>query len=131
MDRETVAKVMFWLCCATGFVLTGIGLRFLFVPLSAAAFFGIDNTAPGLAPHAVIALRDLWLGLLLIAFAVLRQWKAMSLWLGLGALVCFGDSAIAFVSSGQLLSVGFHVVSGFFLTWLCWETWQLADRTQD
>lgn len=128
MPHTTVIRIVFWLSIATGAVLFAIGLRFLILPEIAAGFFGIDQSTPGNAPHAAIALRDMWLGLLLIAFAVLQQWRAIALWLGFGAFVCFGDATIAMISSGRLLSVSFHVTSGFFLVCLAAITWRLNDN---
>ena len=106
--------ILFWLAIATGAVLSLIGVRFLLQPESAATFFGIDRRDPGFAPHAAIALRDLWLGLLVIVFAVLRDWRAVALWLVLATLVCFGDAGIAATSSGRWVSVAFHSGSGLF-----------------
>jgi len=123
-NRHT--KLVFWLAVATGLVLSIIGLRFLLQPESAANFFGIDRRSPGFAPHAAIALRDLWLGLLLIALAVLRDWRAVALWLGLATLVCFGDAAIAAVSSGRAVSIAFHGGSGLFCGILATLAWRLS-----
>ena len=95
-------------------VLVLIGVRFLLQPSPAATFFGIDRANPGYALHAAVALRDLWLGLLLVAFAALKDWRAVALWLSLGALVCFGDAMIAAGSSGRWVSVTFHIASGIF-----------------
>lgn len=119
-------KLVFWLAITTGVVLSLIGVRFLLQPESAASFFGIDRRNPGLAPHAAIALRDLWLGLLLVAFAVLRDWRAVALWLGLATLVCFGDAFIAGLSSGRPLSIAFHSGSGLFCGILATLAWRLS-----
>jgi len=128
MHRKTGphTKVVFWLAIATGVVLSLIGVRFLLQPESAASFFGIDPRNPGFAPHAAIALRDLWLGLLLVAFTVLRDWRAVALWLGLATLVCFGDAAIAASSSGRALSIAFHSGSGLFCGILAPLAWRLS-----
>ena len=127
-EKEQVAGVVFWLAIATGVVLTLIGVRFLVSPGPAAFFFGIDKQSPGFAPHAAIGLRDLWLGLLLVAFAVLRDWRAVALWLGLATLVCFGDSLIAATSSGRWWAVVFHAGSGVFCAVVGWTAWRLAGR---
>lgn len=128
--QTSISRTIFWFSIATGVVLCAIGLRFLIQPETAAGFFGIDRRTPGIAPHAAIALRDLWLGLILIAFTVLKDWRAIAIWLGLGALVCLGDAAIALVSSGRWVSVSFHVASGMFCTWLASAAWRLHDRSK-
>ncbi len=121
--------ILFWLAIATGAVLSLIGVRFLLQPESAATFFGIDRRDPGFAPHAAIALRDLWLGLLVIVFAVLRDWRAVALWLVLATLVCFGDAGIAATSSGRWVSVAFHSGSGLFCAGLAAFAWRQARRS--
>ena len=123
-----MGEVVFWLAIATGVVLSVIGVRFLITPEAAATFFGIDRRYPGFAPHAAIALRDLWLGLLVVAFAVLRDWRAVALWLGLATLVCFGDAIIAATSSGRWVSVAFHSGSGLFCAVLAATAWRLSRR---
>ena len=121
-----LTDVLFWLAIATGVVLSLIGIRFLLQPEPAANFFGIDRHDPGFAPHAAIALRDLWLGLLVIAFALLKDWRAVALWLGLATLVCFGDAIIAATSSGRWVSVAFHSGSGLFCAGLAALAWRSA-----
>jgi hypothetical protein len=121
--------VVFWLTLATGLVLFAIGVRFLLVPEAAASFFGIERRAPGFAAHYVIALRDLWLGALAIAFALLRDWRAVALWLATATLVCFGDAVIAAESSGRTLSVLFHAASGVFCAGLGAAAWSLHWRS--
>ncbi len=119
---------VFWLAIATGVVLSLIGVRFLITPEAAATFFGIDRRNPEFAPHAAIALRDLWLGLLVVVFAILRDWRAVALWLGLATLVCFGDAMIAATSSGRWVSVAFHSASGLFCAALAAAAWRLSRR---
>ncbi len=125
-EKDRARKPVLWLAIATGVMLGLIGVRFLVSPGPAAFFFGIDKNAPGFAPHAAIGLRDLWLGALLVVFAVLRDWRAVALWLGLAMLVCFSDSLIAATSSGRMWSVVFHVASGVFCGVLAWFAWRLA-----
>lgn len=110
----------------TGLTLTVIGIRFALVPTSAARFFGIDPNAPMPALHHVIALRDLWLGLLAIAFAALAEWRALALWLSFAVVVCFADAWIAATSSGKPLSVAFHVASGVFCAVLAGLSWKAS-----
>ncbi|MCL4767255.1 MAG: DUF4267 domain-containing protein [Hyphomicrobiaceae bacterium] len=125
---QRLVDAVFWLAIATGVVLSLIGIRFLLQPEPAATFFGIDRRDPGFAPHAAIALRDLWLGLLVVAFAMLRDWCAVALWLGMATLVCFGDALIAATSSGRWVSVAFHSGSGLFCGALASMAWRLARR---
>lgn len=126
--RERLGDIVFWLAIATGVVLSVIGVRFLIAPETAATFFGIDRRNPGFAPHAAIALRDLWLGLLVVIFAILRDWRAVALWLVLATLVCFGDALIAASSSGRWVSVAFHSASGLFCGALANAAWRLARQ---
>lgn len=101
-----------WLGLAGGVLLTLIGIRFLIVPRSAANTFGLAKEIVGYELHHMIGLRDMWLGLLAIALALLREWRALMWWFALGALVCFADAGIAATSSGKAANVAFHVVSG-------------------
>lgn len=111
------------LAMAAGLALLVIGIRFLVVPERAAAFFGIGRLPGPHDLHYVIALRDLWLALLLIALALMEEWRALAVALALGALVCFGDSAIVAGSSGRALAIAFHVGSGVFCALLAWACW--------
>jgi hypothetical protein len=122
------SRVTRLLALATGAVLALIGVRFLLQPEVAATFFGIDRRAPGFALHYAIALRDLWLGALLIVFAALKDWRAVALWLGFGALICFGDALIATLSGGRWISIAFHTASGLFCGGLALAAWQQKDR---
>ena len=62
--------------------------------------------------YYIIGLRNLWLGLLAVAFAALRQWRALALWFAMGTIVCFADAAIAASSTGKLPQVAFHIGCG-------------------
>ena len=99
-------------CLLGGALLTLIGIRYFLSPEGAARTFGISATPTGHEFHYIIALRNVWLGLLAVAFAVLRDWRALTLWFGLGAIVCFADAAIAASSTGRVPQVAFHVGSG-------------------
>lgn len=113
------------LAIAAGVALALIGVRFGLVSRSAARFFGID-TPPG-APahlHYVIALRDVWLGLIIVALALWRDWRGLALWLGLGAVVCFADALIIAHATAWIGSILFHVASGIYCATLgvaCWR----------
>lgn len=112
------------LAIATGIVLGVIGVRFGLVPRSAARFFGLDTPASPAHMHYVVSVRDLWLAALVIALAVLREWRALALWLGLAALACFADALIVTDAAGQARAILFHVASGLFclgLTVACWR----------
>lgn len=114
---------------ATGVVLLAIGIRFLVVPERAGQFFGLGRPGGPYDLHYVIALRDLWLALLLIGLAVLEEWRALALSLALGALVCFGDGLIVASSSGRAGPLMFHTASGVFcavLAGLCWRRCSVA-----
>ncbi len=121
------------LAIAAGIALLVIGARFLTVPHQAARFFGI-GPAPGLAVfdlHYVIGLRDLWLAGLLIGLALLREWRALAMCLGLGAAVCLGDAMIVAGSSGRGSAVAFHLASGMYcgaLALACWRRHKVVDE---
>ena len=125
-----------WLAGLAGALLAIIGIRFLIVPDRAAVTFGLLARPNGFQLHNVVALRDLWLGLLAIALAWFGEWRALALWFGLGALVCFGDAGIVVAAAdkpllwvllphyGKPLEVLFHMGSGVFcgvLAALCWR----------
>ena len=99
-------------CLLGGALLTLIGIRYFLTPEGAARTFGISATPTGYEFHYIIGLRNVWLGLLAIAFAVLRDWRALTLWFGLGAIVCFADAAIAASSTGRVPQVAFHAGCG-------------------
>lgn len=113
------------LAIAAGLALALIGVRFGLVPRSAARFFGID--APPAAPahlHYVIALRDIWLGLIIVVLALWRDWRGLALWLALGALVCFADAFVVAHATGWIGSILFHIASGTYCATLgiaCWR----------
>lgn len=118
------------LTIAAGLALTIIGLRFLIVPEQAARFFGLADPPALFDLHRVIALRDLWLGLLLMALALLREWRALAAALGLGAAVCIGDALIVFQSSARPAALAFHLASGVYCAAVAAACWRLspADR---
>ena len=113
-----------WLAVFAGALLCLIGVRFLLVPRAAANTFGLAREIANYELHRIVGLRDLWLGGLAVTFALLRAWRALALWLLLGAGVCFADAAIAGTSSGKPLAVAFHAGSGVFCLWLGVAAWQ-------
>jgi hypothetical protein len=100
------------ICLLGGLLLTVIGMRFLLAPESAARTFGVTTPPAGHEMHYMVGLRDVWLGLLAVALAALHQWRAVMIWSGMGAVVCFADAGIAGMSSGKLPQVAFHFGSG-------------------
>jgi hypothetical protein len=99
-------------CALGGVLLAAIGLRYLLASRSAALAFGVVDPPRGYELHYVIGLRNVWLGLLAIGLTLLRQWRALVLWLALATVVCFGDAAIAAASSGKSGPIAFHLVCG-------------------
>lgn len=114
------------LAIAAGVALLAIGIRFLAVPHQAARFFGLSNPPGPFELHHIVALRDLWLALMLIGLAILREWRALGLCLGLGAMVCAGDAAIVMASSARPSAVAFHLASGLYCAVLAWAAWRRA-----
>ncbi len=103
-----------WLAGLIGSVLTLIGIRFLVVPHGASFTFGLgavpaNDTYP---LHAVIGFRDIWLGLLAVALAVLREWRALALWLAGATLVCLADAVLVVSYGGPVAAIVFHLLSG-------------------
>lgn len=108
-----------------GALLLLIGIRFLVVPESAGKTFGLTPAMTGSEMHYVIGLRDVWLGALAVAFALLAEWRALALWLLFAVLVCWGDAAIIATSGGPPIAVAFHVGSGVFCLALGFAAWRL------
>ena len=113
---ETTGKHrhLVWLGVCAGLLLAVIGVRFMLVPRTAANNFGLGKELAGFELHHMVGLRDIWLGLLAVALAALKEWRALALWFAFGALVCFADAVIAGTSSGKPLAIAFHVGSGVF-----------------
>jgi hypothetical protein len=113
-----------------GFAMLVIGARFLLVPGSAAKFFGVGALPTGHQLHFAVGLRDLWVGALALAFAWTRQWFALALWFGLGALVCFGDALIVALQGDRPSAVTFHAVSGVLCVGLGAAIWRHVRATK-
>jgi hypothetical protein len=111
-----------------GLILALIGIRFWLVPESAALTFGAPAPGNEAALAKIIALRDVWLGLLAVAFALMGEWRALMLWFGFGACVCFIDATIAAQAGGHPASLAFHIASGVLCLVLTRSCWQLANR---
>jgi hypothetical protein len=111
-----------------GVLLTVIGIRYFVVPEQAARTFGVPGRPGGYELHYIIGLRNVWLGLLAIAFAALREWRALALWFALGTIVCFADAAIAASSTGRLPKVAFHIACGCACVVLAIVCWRVAAK---
>ena len=120
---------LLWLGGGAGLVLLVIGLRFIVVPEAANRTFGVGGKPAVAALDAVIGLRDLWLGGLALAFALLHEWRALAIWLLLAAGVCAGDALIVAGNGGPGLALAFHVVSGVVCAGAGWRCWGLAAQS--
>lgn len=127
MERKQ--RLILALCIVGGVLLTVIGIRYLLTPEDAARTFGVPGRPAGYELYYIIGLRNVWLGLLAVAFAVLREWRALALWFVLGAIVCFADGTIAASSTGRLPQVAFHIGCGLACIGLAAGSWQWARRT--
>jgi len=131
MSEQATRRKMGWLAItsmAGGLLLAFIGLRYLLMPEQAAVTFGLPRRPPGHELYYIIGLRNLWLGLLAVAFAALRQWRALALWFAMGTIVCFADAAIAASSTGKMGQVVFHIGCGIACAVLTPVLWRMAAR---
>jgi hypothetical protein len=128
LSAERKQRLIRIICLIGGVMLTFIGLRYFLVPEGAARTFGVPGRPAGYELHYVIGLRNVWLGLLAVAFAALREWRALALWFALGAIVCFADASIAAGSTGRLPQVAFHFGSGLAFIGLATGCWRLGRR---
>jgi hypothetical protein len=111
-------------------LLTFIGVRYLLLPEAAARTFGVPARPAGHELYHIIGIRNVWLGVLAISFAVLRQWRALALWFATGAVVCFADASIAARALGALPQVAFHVACGVCCAALSPAAWRAGTRAQ-
>jgi hypothetical protein len=111
-------------CLAGGVLLTVIGVRYLLTPEGAARTFGVAAPPVGHELHYIIGLRNVWLGLLAVALATLREWRALALWFAFGAIVCFADATIAAGSAGRWPQITFHVGCGLACVALAASAWR-------
>lgn len=119
-------RALLTVCLLGGALLTIIGVRYLLVPESAARTFGVPGRPAGYELHYVTGLRNVWLGALAIAFATLREWRALALWFAMATIVCFSDATIAAMSTARMAAVAFHVVCGFASIALAVLAWKAA-----
>jgi Domain of unknown function (DUF4267) len=129
-ERRSRHRHIVWLGVLVGVLLFFIGVRFLIVPESAVFTFGLASAPQGPALSYVIGLRDLWLGALAVAFAFLRDWRALALWLFAGTAVCWADAAIVSAYAGPPLAIAFHVASGLFCLALGLGAWHRRPRAR-
>lgn len=127
-SKERKQLLILALCLVGGALLTVIGIRFFLMPESAARTFGVPDRPAGHELYYIIGLRNVWLGLLAVAFAALREWRALALWFALGAIVCFADGSIAASSTGRLPQVAFHFGCGLACIGLAAGCWRLGRR---
>ena len=78
VSRGNLERLVLASCVVGGTLLTIIGIRYFIVPESAAYTFGLAEPPTGYEMHYIIALRNVWLGLLAIAFVLFRQWYALA-----------------------------------------------------
>ncbi len=117
-----------WLGVFAGALLTVIGIRFFAVPEGAAHTFGLGQQIVGAELHHVIAMRDVWLGLMAIALAALREWRALGLWFVMGAGVCVADAGIVASTTAKWWALTFHLGSGVFCAWVGLACLRYAQR---
>jgi hypothetical protein len=123
--------IVLTICLLGGALLTFIGIRYFLVPQAAARTFGVPGRPAGFELHYVVGLRNVWLGLLAVAFALMREWRALALWFAGAVAVCFADALIAATSTGGRPQVAFHVgcgVASAALAILCWRTGRRVAR---
>jgi hypothetical protein len=125
-EKERRARwLLLNICLIGGGLLILIGVRYFLVPSSAARTFGVPGRPTGFELHYIIGLRNVWLGVLAVALALMREWRALALWFAGAVVVCFSDAVIAANSIGGLAQVAFHTTCGFVsfvLAVLCWNT---------
>jgi Domain of unknown function (DUF4267) len=115
-------------CFLGGVLLTIIGARYFIRPEHAARTFGVPDRPLGHELYYIVGLRNVWLGLLAIAFAALREWRALALWFSLGTIVCFADATIVASSTGRLAQLAFHVACGIACIGLAAAAWRWATK---
>ena len=127
-SKERKQRLILALCLVGGVLLTVIGIRFFITPESAARTFGVPGRPEGYELYTIIGLRNVWLGLLAVAFAAMREWRALALWFALGAIVCFADGSIAASSTGRVPQVAFHFACGVACVGLAAGCWRLGRQ---
>jgi hypothetical protein len=113
---------------AGGLLLAFIGVRYLLLPEQSAVTFGVPRRPSGNELYYIIGVRNVWLGLLAVALATLRQWRALAVWFAMATIVCFADATIAASSTGKLPQIVFHISCGIASAVLAVTLWRVAAR---
>ncbi len=122
--RSRSQAIVLAICLVGGALLFGIGVRYMLLPEAAALTFGIPRRPQHLELHYVTGLRNMWLGGLAIAFAALREWRALALWFAMASVVCFADAFVAAGSVGSWAHIAFHAGCGVASVALSWAAWR-------
>ena len=88
LSTERKQRLILAFCLIGGVLLTVIGIRYLLTPESAARTFGVPGRPEGYELYYIIGLRNVWLGLLAVAFRGLARMA------GAGAVVCPGRNRV-------------------------------------
>jgi len=131
MSEQATRRKLGWLAIismAGGLLLAFFGVRYLLLPELSAVTFGVPRRPAGHELYYIVGLRNVWLGLLAVALATLRQWRALALWFAIGTIVCFADAAIVATSTGKLPQVAFHIGGGIAFAVLAVTLWRVAAR---
>jgi hypothetical protein len=130
-EKERRANwIVLTVCLLGGALLAFIGVRFFATPHAAARTFGVAAHSTGYELYHIIGLRNLWLGLLVVAFAIQRLWRALALWFAGAVVVCLADASIAAGSMGRSPQLAFHLacaIASLVLAVLCWR---VARKTE-
>lgn len=94
--QETLAPMLFWSSVATGASLAAFGIGGIVAPRPLAKVYGVPvHTGAGEAYLRATAVRDLSLGGIFLAFAGLRDRRALGTVFLLTAAVAAGDGSVA------------------------------------
>lgn len=126
LKKQNLSRLLRGMGFLAGVVLLVIGIRFVATPRLANWTFGLGREPKMAALDAVIGLRDIWLAALAIAFAALKEWRALALWFLLASLVCWGDAVIVLGHGGPWPALAFHGLSGLLCAWVGWRCWRFA-----
>lgn len=123
-------QILAFIALLGGVLLAVIGVRYLVVPEAATLTFGVGKRPQGYEMYYIIGVRNLWLGVLAIAFAALLEWRALGLWFAIGSIVCFADAGIAASSVGGLPHIAFHAGCGLACGGLAVLAWRRAPKRE-
>jgi hypothetical protein len=127
-ESRTSRLVLILLCLLGGFLMTVIGVGYFVVPEQVARAFGVPGRPAGYELHHIIGLRNVWLGLLAVALAALREWRGLALWFTGAVAVCLADGLIAATSTGAIPQVALHFGCGIASAVLAVRCWRVAPR---